>query len=63
MNNLHRELAPVSTAAWAQIEEEAKRSFTLYTAGRRVTDVAGPDGLALAAVGTGHLTGIDPPAP
>ena len=62
MNNLHRELAPVSTAAWAQIEEEAKRSFTLYTAGRRVTDVAGPDGLALAAVGTGHLTGIDPPA-
>ena len=23
MNNLHRELAPVSETAWAQIEEEA----------------------------------------
>jgi uncharacterized linocin/CFP29 family protein len=62
MNNLHRELAPVSAAAWAEIEAEAKRSFTLYLAGRRVTDVAGPDGPGLAAVGTGHLAGIDPPA-
>ena len=62
MNNLHRELAPVSAAAWAEIEDEAKRSFTLYLAGRRVTDVKGPDGPTLAAVGTGHLTGIDPPA-
>ena len=62
MNNLHRELAPVSSAAWAGIEEEAKRSFTLYLAGRRVADVAGPDGPTLAAVGTGHLTGLEPPA-
>ena len=62
MNNLHRELAPVSAAAWAGIEDEAKRSFTLYLAGRRVTDVKGPAGPTLAAVGTGHLTGIDPPA-
>lgn len=62
MNNLHRELAPVSAAAWAGIEDEARRSFTLYLAGRRVTDVKGPDGPTLAAVGTGHLTGIDPPA-
>ena len=23
MNNLHRELAPISAAAWAEIEEEA----------------------------------------
>ena len=25
MNNLHRELAPISDAAWAQIEEETKK--------------------------------------
>jgi uncharacterized linocin/CFP29 family protein len=55
MNNLHRELAPISDAAWASIEEEARRTFTLYLAGRRVADVAGPAGAALAAVGTGHL--------
>jgi uncharacterized linocin/CFP29 family protein len=27
MNNLHRELAPISDAAWAQIEEEASRTL------------------------------------
>jgi uncharacterized linocin/CFP29 family protein len=62
MNNLHRELAPISAAAWASIEEEAKRTFALHVAGRRVVDVSGPDGVALAGVGTGHLTAIDPPA-
>ena len=61
MDNLHRELAPVSDAAWASIEEEAKRTFTRHVAGRRVMDLAGPDGLTLAGVGTGHVTAIDPP--
>ncbi|MGW5362792.1 family 1 encapsulin nanocompartment shell protein [Actinopolymorpha pittospori] len=62
MNNLYRELAPVSTAAWAEIEEEARRTFTLHVAARRVVDMDGPGDLTLAAVGTGHLTTIDPPA-
>jgi uncharacterized linocin/CFP29 family protein len=61
MNNLHRELAPISDAAWADIEEEAKRTFTRHVAGRRIVDVTGPDGAALAGVGTGHLTAIDAP--
>ena len=39
MNNLHRELAPISDAAWAQIEEEASRTLKRYLAGRRVVDV------------------------
>ncbi len=55
MNNLHRELAPISDAAWAQIEEETARTFKRYLAGRRVVDVHGPEGTALSAVGTGHL--------
>ena len=63
MNNLHRELAPVSAAAWASIEEEAKHSFTLQLAGRRVADVRGPGEEVLSAVGTGHLTSLDSPAP
>jgi hypothetical protein len=62
MNNLHRELAPVSAAAWAEIEEEARRTFKRHLAGRRVVDVAGPGGLELAAVGTGHLRDVEPPA-
>ncbi|HEX7994058.1 MAG TPA: family 1 encapsulin nanocompartment shell protein, partial [Streptosporangiaceae bacterium] len=63
MNNLHRELAPVSAAAWASIEEEARRTFTLHLAGRRVVEVRGPGDEALAAVGTGHLGDITSPAP
>jgi uncharacterized linocin/CFP29 family protein len=55
MNNLHRELAPISEAAWVSIEEEARRTFTINLAGRRVLDVQGPGGITLAAVGTGHL--------
>jgi uncharacterized linocin/CFP29 family protein len=61
MNNLHRELAPVSDAAWASIEAEARRTFTLHAAARRVADVTGPGGATLAGAGTGHLTPIDPP--
>jgi len=61
MNNLHRELAPVSEAAWAQIEEEASRTLKRYLAGRRVVDVHGPAGTTLSAVGTGHLRNIAAP--
>src|SRR5262245_44937007 len=61
MNNLHRELAPVSDAAWAQIEEETVRTLKRYLAGRRVVDVRGPAGTGLSAVGTGHLQTIAAP--
>jgi uncharacterized linocin/CFP29 family protein len=62
MNNLHRELAPVSDKAWAQIEEEATRTLKRHLAARRVVDVVGPKGTELAAVGTGHQQEIKPPA-
>src|SRR5271156_2227037 len=61
MNNLHRELAPISDAAWAQIEEETKRTVKRYLAGRRVVDVQGPGSVGLSAVGTGHLKTIAAP--
>ncbi|WP_329571455.1 family 1 encapsulin nanocompartment shell protein [Kitasatospora sp. NBC_01266] len=54
MNNLHRALAPISAEAWAEIEEEARRTFTLHLAGRRVVDLVGPAGPELAAVGSGR---------
>ena len=46
MNNLHRELAPISDSAWAQIEEETSRTLKRYLAGRRVVDLKGPAGTA-----------------
>jgi uncharacterized linocin/CFP29 family protein len=61
MNNLHRELAPISDSAWAEIEEETTRTLKRYLAGRRVVDVQGPGGTFLSAVGTGHLLGIAAP--
>ena len=44
MNNLYRELAPISDAAWADIEQEARRTFEQHVAARRVVDLTGPDG-------------------
>src|SRR4249920_2192387 len=61
MNNLHRELAPISGAAWSEIEEETSRTIKRYLAGRRVVDVRGPGGMALSAIGTGHLRNLAAP--
>ncbi|HWL07235.1 MAG TPA: family 1 encapsulin nanocompartment shell protein [Planctomicrobium sp.] len=61
MNNLHRELAPISDRAWAQIEAEASRTLKRHLAARRVVDVPEAQGLELAAVGTGHLRSIQAP--
>ena len=61
MNNLHRELAPVSDQAWAQIEEEASRTLKRHLGARRVVDVLGPKGFALSAVGTGHIRQSESP--
>jgi uncharacterized linocin/CFP29 family protein len=62
MNNLHRELAPISEAAWEQIEEEASRTLKRYLAARRVADVHADGGTMLAAIGTGHLREVAAPA-
>ena len=62
MNNLYRELAPVNDAAWADMEQEARRTFERHVAARRAVDVTGPDGPLLASVNTGHLTEIQAPA-
>ena len=61
MNNLHRELAPISDAAWADIEEETTRTLKRHLAARRVADVRGAGGVALSAVGTGHLRKLAAP--
>jgi len=62
MNNLHRELAPISDSAWAQIEEETTRTLKRYLAGRRVVDMPPAGGVGLSAVRTGHLRKIAAPA-
>ncbi len=61
MNNLHRELAPISDKAWEQIEEEAKRTLKRHLAARRVVDVDRPKGAEFSAAGTGHLKKLESP--
>jgi len=54
MNNLKRELAPISSAAWSDIDAEARRVLKLKLAGRKLVDFNGPLGPAEAAVNTGR---------
>jgi uncharacterized linocin/CFP29 family protein len=55
MDFLKREQAPVTGAAWQQIDEAVRTVLTARLCGRRVVDVSGPHGLDMAAVGLGHL--------
>lgn len=61
-NGLHCELAPITDAAWAEIEREADFTFRLHRAGRRVVDVSGPLGPDIVSAGTEDAGEIDPPA-
>lgn len=61
MNNLYRELAPITEPAWDEIELEASRTFKRHIAGRRVVDVSDPGGPVAAAIGTGRLNDVESP--
>ncbi len=55
MNDLKRELAPITTEAWSEIDEEARRTLALTLAGRKIVDFTGPLGWDAAAIGTGRV--------
>jgi uncharacterized linocin/CFP29 family protein len=59
MNDLARELAPLSEEAWKVVEEEARRTLTTYLAGRKLVDFSGPKGWAYSAVSTGRARRIE----
>jgi len=59
MDLLKRELAPITTEAWEQIDDEARRVLELHLAGRKLVDFSGPHGWGLGGVNTGRLTHIE----
>ena len=59
MNDLRRELAPVSDAAWAQIEAEAARTLKTTLAARKLVDFSGPLGWEASAVGLGRADRLE----
>lgn len=56
MNFLRRDLAPIVTEAWDEIDSAARQALTAVLAGRRLVALDGPHGLAHAAVPLGRLS-------
>jgi uncharacterized linocin/CFP29 family protein len=56
---LHRELAPITSAAWRTIDDEARAVLKVCLAARKLVDVRGPLGLEAASVNLGRLEGIE----
>jgi len=59
VNGLLRELAPISEAAWSEIDKEAKRTLKTTLGARRLVDFSGPLGWEAAAVNTGRLEPLE----
>ena len=55
MDILKRELAPITAAAWAEIDEQATRSLKALLSARKVVDVTGPMGPDFPGVPEGRL--------
>jgi uncharacterized linocin/CFP29 family protein len=53
MNDLKRELAPISNEAWTEIEDEAAHTLKTYLAARKLVDFRGPEGWDFSAVNLG----------
>lgn len=56
---LRREMAPISTVAWAEIDLQAARILKGNLSGRKLVDFRGPHGWDFAAVNLGSLE-VDP---
>lgn len=58
MNDLLRELAPISDTAWKAIDEQARQALTVELAGRRLVDFVGPKGWEESAMNLGRVTAL-----
>jgi len=61
MNDLYRELAPITAEAWAEIEAEASAALKATLAGRRLVDFDGPLGWHASSIDLGRTTQIQSP--
>jgi uncharacterized linocin/CFP29 family protein len=60
MNDLRRELAPITDAGWAAIDDEARRTLFRRLAGRRLVDFHGPLGWEASALSSGKARRTPP---
>jgi uncharacterized linocin/CFP29 family protein len=59
MNDLLRGLAPISAAAWAEIEAEAKRALKQMLVARKLVDFRGLLGWDVSALGLGRTQRLE----
>ena len=58
MNDLLRELAPISDDAWKAIDDEARQTLMVELAGRKLVDFVGPRGWKKSARSVGRVKAI-----
>ena len=58
MNHLRRDLAPISSTAWAAIDEEIRRALPTFLNARRLVDFSGPHGWACSSVDLGRTDAV-----
>jgi uncharacterized linocin/CFP29 family protein len=59
MNHLHRELAPISAAAWKAIDDQARQALVVELAARKLVDFVGPGGWEQSAVDLGRVVPLE----
>ena len=59
MIGLHRELAPLSAAAWQAVEREAREVLGLHLAARRLLEFDGPHGWGHSAIDLGDVIALE----
>ncbi|HEX4176635.1 MAG TPA: family 1 encapsulin nanocompartment shell protein, partial [Acidimicrobiales bacterium] len=62
MDHLYRDLAPISEAAWSQIQDEAKSRLVTHLAARKLVDVGDPKGWGYSATDLGRVEEVDSPS-
>src|SRR5262245_36701640 len=55
MNDLLRDLAPISDAAWKMIDDQARQTLVVELAGRKLVDFVGPKGWHESATNLGRV--------
>jgi uncharacterized linocin/CFP29 family protein len=58
MNDLLRDLAPISDVAWKAIDEQAVQALTVELAGRKLVDFVGPKGWQKSAMNLGRVAAL-----
>jgi uncharacterized linocin/CFP29 family protein len=61
MNDLLREHAPISSEAWKEIDDEARRTLKVLLAARRLVDFNGPLGWKKSSIAIGRTEKLSPP--